>query len=62
MVLRSTADRSAMPGIDWQGAGSSAIGSAENVGSAWWNTLIADPLLPPDDLAAQLRADFRSCG
>ncbi|MGS0516885.1 hypothetical protein ACQR5T_17795 [Xanthomonas oryzae pv. oryzicola] len=51
-----------MPGIDWQGAGSSAIGSAENVGSAWWNTLIADPLLPPDDLAAQLRADFRSCG
>ena len=53
VVLRSTADSSAMPSIDWQGAGSSAIGSAENIGSSWWNTLVADPLLPPDDLAAQ---------
>jgi VCBS repeat-containing protein len=53
VVLRSTADSSAMPGIDWQGTGSSGIGSAENIGSAWWNTLVADPLLPPEDLAAQ---------
>jgi len=53
VVLRSTADSSAAPSIDWQGDASTAIGSSENVGSAWWNTLVADPLLPPDDLAAQ---------
>jgi hypothetical protein len=53
VVLRSAADSSAAPSIDWQGDASAAIGSSENVGSAWWNTLVADPLLPPDDLAAQ---------
>lgn len=39
--------------IDWQGDSTSAMGSSQNVGSAWWSTLVADPLLSPDDLAAQ---------
>lgn len=53
IVRRASTQEDNAQGIDWQGDGSSAIGSSENVGGVWWNTLVADPLLPPADLASQ---------
>ena len=36
--------------IDWDGSTNAAIGTSANVGGAWWNALVQDPLLPPNDL------------
>jgi VCBS repeat-containing protein len=37
--------------IDWQGDGGSSIGTTQNVGDAWWNTLVAPPNANEEDLA-----------
>jgi len=53
VIRRASTDDGSTQAIDWQGDAGSSIGSSENIGGAWWNTLVADPLPAPDDLAAQ---------
>ena len=50
--------------IDWQGSTEAAIGSSANVGGAWWNALIQDPLVLPVDLgqASGLTIKRVNCG
>ena len=53
VVRRANTPDDSTQSIDWQGDGATAIGTAENTGGAWWNTLMAPPTGSDDDLAAR---------
>jgi VCBS repeat-containing protein len=51
VVRRSSTSDDSTAAIDWQASTDSSIGTSANVGGVWWNTLVQEPALPPDDLS-----------